>query len=396
MKGNKFTVVDKITNDAPYGYINYYTISFLTAEKVDKTKYLDIYGFKIHNGYNTFELSDEDANKIKMENNKHDVYIGEMGKLYAWDDVTKADSLQYDNNKLNDLEKTRRENVDKIKLMSETYKNNYTPTPNKNKNKQEQRRLRLQKRLYDKGYISKSEWEMLNEEPKSVGEIKEIETARKIMDKEMDDVMKTDYLDENPPIGLKFGCISVFMPNEIGGLQTMCFKVRGLFETPELALRRAQKIEKINPHDRIHLFEIGKWCGFSSKKDDDNEILLKRLNYAMKCYFDNLVIEEEKFVERQRELVSRNQKETAEQKAANMDPKFKTTKQKRKERKQKTMEQDGSLSPNRPETPSGNKEVDRGVKDVMNFLNDPELEEIMAKKVKKNTGALDDTMIIDI
>jgi len=412
---NKFTIIDKIENDAPYGNINYCTISFITPTKVEKTKYLDMYGFKVHNGYNTFELSDVDAVKIKNKNKNHDVYLAELGKLYAWDDATKSDSLQYDNSKLNDLEKTRRENVDKIKLMSETYKNEFKPMPNKNKNRQEAQLKKMQKKLYEKGLISKTELDMLNEESRPANSIKEEASAREIMDKEMEEAMTIDYLDENDPIGLKFGCITLFIPNNIKGLQTMCFKIRGLFQTLDSAKKRSVKLEKLYPRDQIHIFEIGKWCPFVCGQNVDDNTQLMRLNYAMKCYLENLVDETEKFEERQKELVSKNTKETNENKNKNDAEqnvqKFKSAKEKRKERKKQNKMNEtqhnnsettnesgvshGEVLNTEPQiVSSGNDVDDENIKSILNFLNDPELNEIMAKK--KNVSTSDDVMVVNV
>ena len=125
MPNKKYNIIEKIEDDAPFGNINCCTISFLTPQKIDSIKFLDVKGFRVHNGYNTHELANIDAKKIKDQKKNHDVYISELGKIYAWDDATKTDEVEYDDNKLNELEKTRRENIDKIKLMSEQFKNEY-------------------------------------------------------------------------------------------------------------------------------------------------------------------------------------------------------------------------------------------------------------------------------
>src|SRR5690349_7883397 len=96
----KFKLIDTIKDDAPFGYINYCTISFLTPQKIEANQYIDVQAFKIHNGYNTMELADDDAKKIKNNNPSHDVYISQIGKIYGWDDATKTDSIEYDDDEL--------------------------------------------------------------------------------------------------------------------------------------------------------------------------------------------------------------------------------------------------------------------------------------------------------
>src|SRR5580700_1979901 len=114
----RYKIITTIEDDVPVGDVNWCTVSFLTPHKLEKLKFLDIMGFKIHNGYSNIELALDDAKKIKEKNKNHDVYISQLGKIYAWDDATKTDSIEYDNDKLNDLEKTRKENIDKIKLIN--------------------------------------------------------------------------------------------------------------------------------------------------------------------------------------------------------------------------------------------------------------------------------------
>lgn len=369
----KFTILNKIENDAPFGNINFCTISFLTANKVEKTKHLDIFGFKVHDGYNTYELCDQDAVKIKNKNKNHDVYLAEMGKIYAWDDATKSDSLQYGDPKLNNLEKTRRENVDKIKMMAEQNRNNYTPAPTKAKNRQEATLQRLQKQLYSKGKITTYEWEAVNQRNKPVNQIKAEAAAREIMEKEMVKVNEVDYLDENEPTGLKYGCVTVYSPEKIKGLSEMCIKIRGLFQTIDEARKRAMKLGKLYKEDQIHLFEVGKWCAFALQSDIDANVQLSRLNYAMKCYLDNLSIEAEEFEKRKEALITKNEKETAANQAKTMDEKKKKVPDVRPAEKKFTS--------------TGNAEDDANIQSLMDYLDDPELDEIMTtKQTPKNTN----------
>ena len=205
---HKYKIINTIQDDAPFGFINWYTVSFLSPQKMDKTKYLDVLGIKVHNGYSTLELANIDAQMIKDKKN-YDVYVAKMGSVHPWDDATKTDSIEYDNKKLNDLEKTRRENIDKIKLMGNQYKNehqlNNTKKPN---NQSDDIRKRLQKKLYKKGLITKQEYEIITDSGKSVKDINEIDISLNNTKKEINNITE-DYLDENDPIALQYGCLSV-------------------------------------------------------------------------------------------------------------------------------------------------------------------------------------------
>jgi len=373
---NKYNIINNIEDDAPFGSINFCTISFITPEKVDATKYLDIYGFKITNGYNTMELADADALKIKEKNKNHDVYICELGKLCAWDDATKSDSLQYDNKKLNDLETTRREHAAKIKLMSEQYKNEFKPMPDMNKKRKDTQMKKIQKQLYERGLISKDELDMIKDDPKPAGLIKQEALAKKRMDIEMEKVFETDYLDENVPVGLKYGCFTIYSPKHIKGLKTLCFKIRGLFQTIEETTKRVNKLGALYKNDRIYTFEIGKWCAFSCTDNLPVDTQLKRLNYAMKCYLDNLEIEKDEFEKRKAEKLAEAGKDNATLKEKNLQEKL--------QEKQATKNTSTTVS-----TPVvSNKPVSMGTEDdiaiqaLIDYLNDDEVSQLAAEKNK--------------
>jgi len=370
----KFNIVTKLENDAPFGQINLCTISFLTPEKVDKSKYLDIYGFKVYSGYNNMEMANADAVKIKNDNKNHDVYISEIGKIYSWDDATKADSLEYDNLKLNSLEKTRREHVAKAKLMAEQYKNDIKhKTNNSNVERKSAQIERMQNKLYSQGKITKKELEMITKQNKTVNEIKEEAQIRSVADKEMEEAFLTDYLDESETSGFKYGCITIYSPDYVNGLNMVCFKVRGLFELLEEAQERIERLKKISPKDRCWIFEVGKWNVYSCVDDIPPETQLKKLNYAMKCHLDNMVVENEKFDKRVKDELAKSEKETTE-------------------RNNKIIED--KLEKPKPNVKSvGKTEDDKNIESIFNFLKDDEIDEMMANK---KTNTVGESVVIDI
>lgn len=331
----KYNIIDTIEDDAPFGEANYYTVSFLTPQKIDKIKYFKIRGLKIHNAYTTPQAAFDDAKKIKQNNNKHDVFVAEVGKLYGWDDATKVEEIEYDDQKLNDLEKTRRENMDKIKLMSEQFNNEYkTLHANDTDTRKNVLVKRMQQKLYEKGLITKKELEMLQEENKPLNEIKDEAAKREKIDEEIEEAYKTDYLDENPPTGLKFVCISIYSPKKIGNLKTLCFKVRGLFQTVKDLNKRIKKLESLYPRDQIRKLEIGKWCGFCETDDVSDYAVLQQLNYAMKCHIEHLEVEKEEFEKRKDKMTKQNEDE---QKLKQLDNRKARRKEARKNKRNKRM-----------------------------------------------------------
>lgn len=384
----KYKIITTIENDAPFGSINWCTISFLTPQRIDKCKYLDVMGFKVHNGFNTYELASADAKATKEKKQDHDVYISEMGKIYAWDDATRTDEIEYENDKLNDLEKKRKENIDKLKLMRDQYKIEYEKIhANLNKEKQKSQLDKMKEKLHKKGMITKKELELMEEQNAPLNEIKEEATLREKMATEMEECWKTDYLDENEPIALKYGCISIFSPKHIGGLKILCFKVRGLFQTLEENNKRMRKLKMLYPNDRIYQFEIGKWCGFTEKDNLDQLTIFKQLNYGMKCHLDNLAIEKEEFEKRKEKLQDKTEKESNAIKTQNRAQKKREKREAAKRNKQNPQEMkdngivnspantqpNNSQPTNGKAAPSLNTEDDMAIQDLIKYLDDPEV-----------------------
>lgn len=295
----KYNIIKTIKDDAPFGDINWYTISFLTAENIEQTKMLDVNGFKIYGGYNTSELAYLHAENIKTNNNKHDIYVCQMGKIYSWDDVSMTDEIKYTDSRLDNLEKKRREKAAELKLINEQIKEKNKKAT---KSKIESISKRMHQKLYERGKISKLEYDMLQEmrKPKENTDSKII---LKNLQNSIDDVWKTDYLDETDTNELKYGCISIYSPKIIGGLKTLCLKVRGLFETYDQLSNRIKYLQELFPHERIYQFEVGKWCPYTECEYDGQQIL-KILNFVMKKYHDSLDNEASEFNNRTEKMVS--------------------------------------------------------------------------------------------
>jgi len=99
----------------------------------------------------------------------------------------------------------------------------------------------------------------------------------------------------------------------------------------------------------------------------------------MKCYLDNLEIEMSEFEKRKEALISKNEKETN-------DNKEKTFVEKKKKGGAKKVPAK-TEAPKNSFTSIGDKEDDTNIQSLMEYLEDPELDEIMAtKKVPSSTG----------
>lgn len=386
MTDKKYKIIDTIPPDAPFGYINWVTISFLTPQKSEKTKFLDVIGFKIHNGYTIEEIANADAKRIKSINKYHDLFSAELGKLYEWDNLAQSENIEYEDSKLNDLEKTRRENAAKLKLMREQFNNEKSNGINPNANsssnsvRMQEQLKRMRQKLYKEGKITKKELELMQEKNKPLSEIK-VEAEEKVrIEAEAEEAFKVDYLDENEPVPLKFGCISIFTPKSVGNLKHPCFKIRGLFQTSEELEARISQLEKLYPDDRIHRFNIGQWTVYSDSTTIDGSQMLKQLNYAMKCHLESIATEKEDFEKRKDTMTTNAENEAKATKIKNRKERKKAKKQAKKPDQDPVPVQTPTSAPTKSiaDVASTNHALQDGpdaaaIQNIMDFLRDDEL-----------------------
>lgn len=362
MNNQKFNIIKEICDDAPFGDINWVTVSFLTPEHIKGLESFQVFGLKIHNGYNDVGFANDDAKKIKAENPNHDVFVVKTGGVYAWDDTTKSEAFEYDNKNLNDLESNRRENEDRLKLVKEHLINEKTAAIEKI-TKTETTRNRLRQKLYERGLITKDEYEMIKESKKKDSTVKE--SVDKYYD-EIEECSKTDYLSENKKVALEKAIITIFSPKYIGGLNERCFKIRGLFQSDKKLIKRLRQLRSLYPQDRIHTLEIGKWSGFSEDETLDDETILKQLNFCMKKYLDQLKNEEEEFNKRKDEMMSKTEQEENTKKKLNRRERRNNAKKvKNTVPKKERKESDSSIKT----------EDDQNIEDILNYLEDDELKD---------------------
>lgn len=332
-------VIKSIPEDAPHGCINWFTISFLTPQKMEGFENYDIRGFKVHNGYTSQETVNEDVAKIRKTHNSHDVFVAQMGKMYAWDDLSKVSEVIYDNKKLTSMKKAQQEDLETLKVLYQQKAIDTKMKPVDDQKRASATRRRLLKRLHDKGKISKIELEALtkDEEPKSKSvSTEDLDTEAK--------AVTTDYLPESEPVGLKYGCISIYSPKNIKGLKTLCFKIRGLYETFEELQARATQLRNLSPMDNLYLFEVGKWSPICENIQTDPALMEKRLNYCMLKYNEWFEAQNKEFEEHKRKALE----------TSTTNVPVKTTK--------------------KPTTTFGNREDDANVEQMIEWLTDPELE----------------------
>lgn len=353
MTDKKYDIVSSLVDDAAYGNINWYTISFLTPQSIDKLANVDIKAFKIHNGYNILELAEADAKKLKERDNKHDIYVCQTGKILSWDDSMRSESMEYDDEKMNDLEKTRRQNANKVNLMREQFKNEFKQAVPKHEERNISIRNKLRERLHKQGKLTKDEYEKMAETTKVVPETEKLKNEQDLIRSEMDAMDDTDFLTENLPVSLKYGCVTIYSPKKIGGLSTLCFKIRGLFENTRQLNKRVNELKKNSPHDNICTFEIGKWTGFSEYTEHEPSYMLKLLNYCMKMHEENMLENKREFETRKEEI----------QKKQELNPESIPSKT---NKKRKIVSNDDSLTALDPVDQSG-------IEEIYNMINDPDL-----------------------
>ena len=367
----KYNIIDTIIADPPDGFINWCTISFFTPQKIDSLKSIQVISFKIHNGYNTSEQAERDAQNIRKINNNHDVFVLEIGKIYPWDDPSQSETVEYSDKKLNNMETSRRENADKARLIAEQYLNEAkTQNTNDGKTRVTSITERLKKKLYSQNMISGRDINILEERKK------ELETKYVITDELLQLINESkniDYTPTNIPVSLKFGCITIYSPAKIGGLKTTCFKIRTMSDNMNSINKKIRMYKTKYPNDEIGLFHIGKWTCVPLVPTPI--VPVDQLNYAMKIYLDNLKNADEEFDQRKNEhsknIPSHDQQQT------------KTKNKKQKKHKKNTPKE---TNDHHIGTSSDRDAIDK----LVNYIDDPETRDrFVVKETDKESIELD-------
>jgi hypothetical protein len=112
--------IDYLTEDDTLSNQKWTCISFLSPEGV---KNCTIRGLKIRGVYNTKEEADKRAKQLQEIDPDFNVFVGEVGKWLPWDpDPHSVEEQVYGDEKLNDLMKKYKENLEQAKVTEEKRK----------------------------------------------------------------------------------------------------------------------------------------------------------------------------------------------------------------------------------------------------------------------------------
>lgn len=403
MTDKKYEIIKSLEDDAPFGNVPYYTISFITPQNVESLKCFMVRGFKVHNGYATDSDAKADAETIEKSDDRYDVFVGKMGALHPWDDVNQTESVSFQNEKLDAMEQKRRETENKNDLIRQQIINDKNTFVSMANNKAESERMqrvqkRIMRKLYEKGKISEREYQNFKNDRK--GTIYDLNQRTELIKQVADlsaainESSKVDYLDENTPKALKWGCFTIYSPFQIVNLKGLCYKIRGLFETRAENKKRLAQLRKRYPHDRTYEFEMGKWCAFSEHGEMLPEELNAQLNYCMKIYSESIKKDAKEFEERcsaNKKLVETEALEPKRQSRSQRRNKLRRDKKKKTEIPAPATATDTvSNSKSELEATMINADDKDSIQKILDFLEDPELK---GKYVSREQG---ETMTIDI
>ena len=123
---------------------------------------------------------------------------------------------------------------------------------------------------------------------------------------------KPDYLSEDSllPADQKFVCLSFLKPTKEDNTTLSGIKVRGAFESYELACNHAKKLQDIDPYHHVFVGEMGKWLPHDPDPDSkyvkDFVYANEQLNGMMKSYMENQEKAKLFHEQRKNELVRKN------------------------------------------------------------------------------------------
>jgi len=117
-----------------------------------------------------------------------------------------------------------------------------------------------------------------------------------------------DYLkpDEKKFPGQNYALISIVSPSSNQKTDTCGIKIKGVFETIEIAQQEAKKIMELDSTYDVFLVEVGKWLPVPPNKDmiESQEYQDKILNDIIKQHHENSELGNKMFEERKNDLIS--------------------------------------------------------------------------------------------
>jgi hypothetical protein len=321
MNKKNYNIINEIPNDETDSTI-FYNISFLSQNKIYGSNGLDVNGFIVYDAYCTEKEAEAHIKLIKTSNDKHDIYLSQIGKLYAWDDSSKTDVTVYGNKKLNDMEKGRKENEDKLNVFKQQIKNEYQNKINSHikKNREavgvQKLKEKFRKKMHEKGNLTvddvnrverlehniiKKEKQKTNVTQTQTSVLKDVSPAQLDLEKLVSDESVNDNLFEVTGSTYKYGIMTFYSPKNIKGLDQLCYKVRAMSQKKNRIEKLAKKIHKEHPSDNLCFFQVGKWSPYVDNVTHvPNQFTLDKLNYLMKLHNDAIEKEVIEFTKRKK------------------------------------------------------------------------------------------------
>ena len=134
----------------------------------------------------------------------------------------------------------------------------------------------------------------------------------------MANTTKLDQLTEDPSIPQQqWVCVSFISPETLKNCNFRGIKIRGVYNTKEEASKRAEFLQKIDPHFNIYVGEVGKWLGWDPDPNtiDDQVYREQKLQEIMNNYNKNREKATELQEERKRNIQEETQRMEARKKA---------------------------------------------------------------------------------
>jgi len=154
---------------------------------------------------------------------------------------------------------------------------------------------------------------------------------------------KFEFLSEDSllPSGQKYVCVSFFSKNMVKQIidnnndnvavenkeeystnnNVLAFKIRGCFDTYEIACEHAKKLQSVDEYHNVYVAEMGKWCAFMLEDNDkyvnQTEYANEELNGMMKKYMENQEKSKLYHELRKNDIIKKNLEENIDQKKNN-------------------------------------------------------------------------------
>jgi hypothetical protein len=171
--------IDHLDEDPIIPSQQWVCISFLSPEGLKNCK---VRGVKVRGCYATYEEAKKRADQILEFDPNFHIMVGEVGKWLAWDpDPSTSQDQEFGNEKLNELMKSYKSQLEKNKVMEHQRKSDYIDGARKNEpadDRKERMKKRLRKKLEDKNKKTPEISEVIENEKTKTEEIKEPEVIK--------------------------------------------------------------------------------------------------------------------------------------------------------------------------------------------------------------------------